>query len=143
MTLDVCSMVPIAPEDNVLLTLLFRGAVICSIGAPDKQVSAILEAKRKDVLQSKGLNESEEEAEFLHMGIISEKDIHDYDGNVYVIPAPAPASVAIKPKADNNDAAYVIDAVIVESAYSQTTIAASGGDGVSGALEGAAGSATS
>ena len=55
MTLDVCSMVPIAPEDNVLLTLLFRGAVICSIGAPYKQVSAILEAKRKDVLQSKGL----------------------------------------------------------------------------------------
>ena len=98
-----------------------------SPGALAKEVSAILESKSKDLLQSKGLNKSKEEAVLLHMGIISEKDIQDHDGNVSAVPAPTPAPVAINPKADDNDAASVINAVVVESASSQMMIAASGG----------------
>ena len=95
------------------------------------------------MLQSKGLNESEEEAVLLQMGIISEKDIHDHDGNVSIVPAPPPAPVAVNPKADDNNDASANDAVVMESASSQTAIAAYGGDGVSGAVKDSARSATS
>ena len=56
----MCAMVPIAPKENVLMTLSFGGAVLCSLDAPSKEVYAILEAKRKEVLQSKVLNRRKE-----------------------------------------------------------------------------------
>lgn len=37
-TLDVAAMVPILPEDNILLTLPFGGAVLKSLGAPAEEV---------------------------------------------------------------------------------------------------------
>ncbi|EED86759.1 predicted protein, partial [Thalassiosira pseudonana CCMP1335] len=49
-TLDVAAMVPILPEDNLLLTLPFGGAVLRSLGAPAEEVNYILAAKRKEVL---------------------------------------------------------------------------------------------
>ena len=49
-TLDVAAMVPILPEDNLLLTLPFGGAVLKALGSPPEEVNAILETKRKEVL---------------------------------------------------------------------------------------------
>lgn len=68
-TLDVVAMIPILPEDNLLMTLPFCGAVLKSLGAAEEEVNAILEAKRKDVLSGRGLRDSEEEASLWQMGI--------------------------------------------------------------------------
>jgi hypothetical protein len=62
-------MVPILPEDNVLMTLPFGGAVLRSLGYPAEEINAILETKRKEVLSAKGLNENEEELALLQLGI--------------------------------------------------------------------------
>ena len=74
----------------------------------------------------------------LQMGIISEKDIHDHDGNVFVVSAPSP--IVVKPKSDDNNAASVINDVVVGSASLQRKIAASRGDDISGTVEDADGS---
>ena len=63
-------MVPVVPEDNVLLTLPFGGAVLKSLGAQPEEVNAILESKRKDVLSGRGLAETEQEAALLQLGIM-------------------------------------------------------------------------
>jgi hypothetical protein len=68
-TLNVAAMVPILPEDNLLLTLPFGGAVMKSLGVPTEEVNAILEGKRKEVLSGQGLQENEEEAALLQLGI--------------------------------------------------------------------------
>jgi len=68
-TLDVAAMIPILPEDNILMTLPFGGAVLKSLGAAEEEVNAILEAKRKEVLSGRGLRDSEEEASLLQLGI--------------------------------------------------------------------------
>ena len=60
-TLDVAAMVPILPEDNIVLTLPFGGAVLESLGMGKGEVEAILEAQRKEVLGLKA--EEEEEGE--------------------------------------------------------------------------------
>eukprot|EP00980_Cylindrotheca_fusiformis_P014287 scaffold3791_cov137-Cylindrotheca_fusiformis.AAC.14 len=52
-TLDVAAMVPILPEDNVLLTLPFGGAVLKALGGSPEEVNAILETKRKEVMSGK------------------------------------------------------------------------------------------
>ena len=61
-------MVPIVPEYNIIMTLPSGGSLFSSLRAPAEEVLAILESKRKDVLQSKGPNQSEEEAVLLQMG---------------------------------------------------------------------------
>lgn len=68
-TLDVAAMVPILPEDNLLLTLPFGGAVLKALGSPAEEVNAILEAKRKEVLSGKGLEQDEELTALLQLGI--------------------------------------------------------------------------
>lgn len=68
-TLDVAAMVPILPEDNLLLTLPFGGAVLKALGAPAEEVNAILEAKRKEVLSGKGLEQDEESQALIQLGI--------------------------------------------------------------------------
>ena len=73
-TLDVVAMVPIVPEDNVLLTLPFGGAVLKSLGAKPEEVNAILESKRKSVLDTQGLSESEDEATLVELGITTEEE---------------------------------------------------------------------
>jgi monovalent cation:proton antiporter-2 (CPA2) family protein len=69
-TLDVIAMIPILPEDNLLLTLPFGGAVLKSLGAPEEEVNAILEAKRKELLSGRGLRDSEEIASLMQLGVI-------------------------------------------------------------------------
>ena len=54
----------------ILMTLLFVGAMPYSLGALANEVLSILEARRKYVLQLKGLNDIEEGAVLLQMGII-------------------------------------------------------------------------
>ena len=70
------------------------------------------------MLDSKGLNKSKEEAVLLQMGIISEKDIQNHDSDVSVVPAPSPAPVTIKQKVENNDAASIVDSVVVDTTSS-------------------------
>lgn len=68
-TLDVAAMVPILPEDNLLLTLPFGGAVLKALGSPPEEVNAILEVKRKEVLSGRGLEENEEQMALMQLGI--------------------------------------------------------------------------
>lgn len=68
-TLDVAAMVPILPEDNLLLTLPFGGAVLKALGSPAEEVNAILEVKRKEVLSGKTLEQDEERMALLQLGI--------------------------------------------------------------------------
>ena len=68
-TLDVAAMVPILPEDNLLLTLPFAGAVLKALGAPPEEVNAILETKRKEVMSGKSLEETEEDMALVQLGI--------------------------------------------------------------------------
>lgn len=68
-TLNVAAMVPILPEDNLLLTLPFGGAVLKALGSPAEEVNAILEVKRKEVLSGKGLEKDEEQMALLQLGI--------------------------------------------------------------------------
>ena len=68
-TLDVAAMVPILPEDNLLLTLPFGGAVLKALGSPPEEVNAILETKRKEVMSGKSLVESEEDMALVQLGI--------------------------------------------------------------------------
>lgn len=68
-TLDVAAMVPILPEDNLLLTLPFGGAVLKALGASPEEVNAILETKRKEVMGGKSFEEAEEDLELVQLGI--------------------------------------------------------------------------
>jgi voltage-gated potassium channel Kch len=69
-TLNVAAMVPILPEDNLLLTLPFGGAVMKALGVPPEEVNAIIENKRKEVLSGRGLQENEEELALVQLGIV-------------------------------------------------------------------------
>ncbi|KAG7352257.1 glutathione-regulated potassium-efflux system K+/H+ antiporter [Nitzschia inconspicua] len=68
-TLDVAAMVPILPEDNLLLTLPFGGAVLRALGGSPEEVNAILEAKRKEVMSGKLGEENEEDMALVQLGI--------------------------------------------------------------------------
>ena len=68
-TLDVAAMVPILPEDNLLLTLPFGGAVLKAMGAPPEEVNAILESRRKEVMSGISLDQSEEDMALVQLGI--------------------------------------------------------------------------
>jgi len=68
-TLNVAAMVPILPEDNLLLTLPFGGAVLKALGGSPEEVNAILESKRKEVMSGKSLVESEEDMALVQLGI--------------------------------------------------------------------------
>lgn len=68
-TLDVAAMVPILPEDNILLTLPFGGAVLRSLGAPPEEVNCILAEKRRELLSGKELEKYEEEAVLAQLGV--------------------------------------------------------------------------
>jgi len=76
-TLDVAAMVPILPEDNLLLTLPFGGAVLRSLGAPAEEVNAILAEKRREVLSGKELEKFEEETVLAQLGVANPDDKED------------------------------------------------------------------
>jgi CPA2 family monovalent cation:H+ antiporter-2 len=68
-TLNVAAMVPILPEDNLLLTLPFGGAVLKALGGTPEEVNAILESKRKEVMRGMSGAENEEDMALLQLGI--------------------------------------------------------------------------
>jgi monovalent cation:H+ antiporter-2, CPA2 family len=70
-TLNVAAMVPILPEDNLLLTLPFGGAVMKALGVPLEEANAIVEGRRKELLNLRGVDREEEELELLQLGIAS------------------------------------------------------------------------
>ena len=72
-TLNVAAMVPILPEDNLLLTLPFGGAVLKALGGTPEEVNAILESKRKEVMSGRSLIESEEDMALVQLGIDPEE----------------------------------------------------------------------
>ena len=78
-TLDVAAMVPILPEDNILLTLPFGGAVLRSLGSPPEEVNYILAEKRRELLSGKELEKYEEEAVLAQLGV-EKPDEEDQDG---------------------------------------------------------------
>lgn len=78
-TLDVAAMVPILPEDNILLTLPFGGAVLRSLGAPPEEVNYILAEKRRELLSGKELEKYEEEAVLAQLGVEKPEE-DDEDG---------------------------------------------------------------
>ena len=68
-TLDIIAMVPIVPEDNIILTLPFGGAVLRSLGAAQEEVNAILEGKRKELLSGRGFGDDEQNLILAQLGI--------------------------------------------------------------------------
>lgn len=95
-TLDVAAMVPILPEDNLLLTLPFGGAVLRALGGSPAEVNAILEAKRKEVMSGKLGEENEEDMALVQLGIdvedvkkktVNGTNVEDDDVDMYTVAA--------------------------------------------------------
>lgn len=84
-TLDVAAMVPILPEDNLLLTLPFGGAVLRSLGAPAEEVNYILAEKRREVLSGQELSKFEEETVLAQLGV-EEEDKKEEETEVVAVP---------------------------------------------------------
>jgi voltage-gated potassium channel Kch len=81
-TLDVIAMVPIVPEDNLLLTLPFGGAVLQSLGIPSEEVSVIMEEKRKELFNTRNLSNEESQMILFQLGIKDEEvEKQDFDKN--------------------------------------------------------------
>lgn len=70
-TLDVIAMVPVVPEDSILISLPFGGAVLRSLGAEKEEVNAILEQTRKEILSTKGLGGYEERDMILEQLVVT------------------------------------------------------------------------
>ena len=65
-TLEVTAMVPILPEDSVLLSLPFGGRVLRKMGVAAEEVDMLLEEMRKKALaENFGIEEDSEEEEIL------------------------------------------------------------------------------
>jgi len=73
-TLDVIAMVPVVPEDSILLSLPFGGAVLRSLGAEREEVKAILEQTRKEILSTKSLGGYEEKDIVLEQLVVKTSD---------------------------------------------------------------------
>ena len=105
-TLDVAAMVPILPEDNLLLTLPFGGAVLRSLGYPAEEVNYILAEKRRELLSGKELERFEEESVLTQLGMEipededetdeSDSDIDDETSDTSKVDLPEP-EVVMKP----------------------------------------------
>ncbi len=68
--LDVIAMVPVVPEDSILLTLPFGGAVLRSLGAAQEEVNAILERTRKEVLEARTSPDDDRNMVLAQLGIV-------------------------------------------------------------------------
>jgi hypothetical protein len=75
-------MVPIVPEDNLLLTLPFGGAVLQSLGIPSEEVNVIMEEKRKELFNTRNLSNEESQMILFQLGIKDEEvEKQDFDKN--------------------------------------------------------------
>lgn len=52
--MDVVAMVPTLPEDSIIVSLPFGGAVLRSLGCTADEVNALLEDSRKKFVMEKG-----------------------------------------------------------------------------------------
>ena len=68
-TLNVAAMVPVLPEDTIMMTLPFGAAVMRSLGVPAEEVTVIIETKKREVLMERNLQEFGEEAMLTQLGI--------------------------------------------------------------------------
>jgi len=114
-TLDVAAMVPILPEDNLLLTLPFAGAVLRSLGSPAEEVNYILAEKRREVLSGKELERFEEETVLAQLGVekpegkakeaAPEDDVAAAEvAEDFAAEGPPPSSAVAEPPAPDGDA---------------------------------------
>ncbi|CAM9157281.1 unnamed protein product [Discosporangium mesarthrocarpum] len=67
--MNVVSMVPMLPEDSIMVSLPFGGAVLRSLGLSPEEVNILLEDTRKKFIKEKGLEDYEEENIFSQLGI--------------------------------------------------------------------------
>jgi len=72
--LNVKAMVPVLPRDSALLSLPFGGAVLRSLGTPEEEINALVESKRKQVLEIEGLKESSVKEEEVQTGDLVEEE---------------------------------------------------------------------
>lgn len=110
-TLDVIAMVPVVPEDNLLLTLPFGGAVLRSLGAAQEEVNAIIEGKRKQILSGRGLNENDQNMILVQLGIVTKQDTNKKSDEEFESEVLA---VAEQKKASSPMLAEVIEAAIIK-----------------------------
>ena len=73
-TLDVIAMVPVVPEDSILLTLPFGGTVLRSLRAAQEEVNAILKGTRKEVLAGQNFEDSKKKMVLAQLGIVLDKE---------------------------------------------------------------------
>ena len=112
-TLDVIAMVPVVPEDNLLLTLPFGGAVLRSLGAAQEEVNAIIEGKRKQILSGRGLEDDDQKMILAQLGIISADDVSSIETTESSSNEVAMAAVEEK-KTNSPMLAEVIEAAVVK-----------------------------
>lgn len=60
-TLNVTAMVPVLPEDSIMVSLPFGGAFLRSLGLSQTEVNVLVEEQRKKYLMSRGVEEEETE----------------------------------------------------------------------------------
>ncbi|CAM9821813.1 unnamed protein product [Chrysoparadoxa australica] len=80
-TLDVVAMVPTLPEDSILVSLPFGGAVLRSLGLPSDEVNVLLEETRKKALIQTGMEEEEEKSMLGQLGFdtVEEEEFVDVE----------------------------------------------------------------
>ncbi|CAM9659383.1 unnamed protein product [Ectocarpus fasciculatus] len=66
---DVVAMVPTLPEDSIIVSLPFGGAVLRSLGCTADEVNVLLEDTRKKFVLEKGLENEEDDNLFEQLGI--------------------------------------------------------------------------
>mmetsp|Transcript_403 Transcript_403/g.521 ORF Transcript_403/g.521 Transcript_403/m.521 type:complete len:846 (-) Transcript_403:328-2865(-) len=68
-TLNVNAMVPVLPEDSMLVSLPFGGAVLRSLGVSAEEVTAILEKTRDEIIEEKGIDGLDDETLLEALGL--------------------------------------------------------------------------
>mmetsp|Transcript_16012 Transcript_16012/g.20924 ORF Transcript_16012/g.20924 Transcript_16012/m.20924 type:complete len:920 (+) Transcript_16012:193-2952(+) len=68
-TLNVAAMVPVLPEDTIMMTLPFGSAVLRSLGVAPEEVTAIIETKKREILLARSSLVMDEEAMLAQLGI--------------------------------------------------------------------------
>lgn len=75
--MDVVAMVPTLPEDSIIVSLPFGGAVLRSLGYSTEEVNVLLEDTRKKFVLEKGLENEEDDNLFEQLGI-SRSQVQSY-----------------------------------------------------------------